>query len=207
MAAAAIFAGVDGTAIVLAVGGFWLNPGQTIALVVIYALSGAVLGGMAGMVWSLVRRDRPRNVAASFEWMTVVFTFLSLTLFCWLYLYDLGLGKSPKGHVWQYAAAVPLSLVFAVCTWLLVRALLRVYRRASSRIVLAALSLIVVVVLEILAVRLVRPGFLAAEGRPGQAASAAPNIVLLVMDTTRLDAVSCYGNPRNTTPNLDRLAD
>lgn len=36
--------------------------------------------------------------------------------------------------------------------------------------------------------------------------STRPNVLLIVMDTTRLDALSCYGNPRATTPNLDRLA-
>jgi arylsulfatase A-like enzyme len=33
-----------------------------------------------------------------------------------------------------------------------------------------------------------------------------PNVIVIVMDTTRLDALSCYGNARETTPNLDRLA-
>lgn len=34
----------------------------------------------------------------------------------------------------------------------------------------------------------------------------APNIVLIVMDTQRVDRLSCYGYERPTTPNLDRLA-
>jgi arylsulfatase A-like enzyme len=33
-----------------------------------------------------------------------------------------------------------------------------------------------------------------------------PNIILIVLDTTRLDHLSCYGYHRNTSPNLDRLA-
>lgn len=33
-----------------------------------------------------------------------------------------------------------------------------------------------------------------------------PNVLLLVLDATRVDACSCYGNPRATTPVLDRLA-
>ena len=33
-----------------------------------------------------------------------------------------------------------------------------------------------------------------------------PNVLLVVLDTVRADAVSCYGNPRPTTPHLDRLA-
>ncbi|MDP6410019.1 MAG: sulfatase [Planctomycetota bacterium] len=35
---------------------------------------------------------------------------------------------------------------------------------------------------------------------------AAPNIVLVVMDTLRADRMSCYGYERETTPHLDRLA-
>jgi len=34
-----------------------------------------------------------------------------------------------------------------------------------------------------------------------------PNILVVVMDTTRADHLSCYGYERETTPNLDRLAD
>jgi len=33
-----------------------------------------------------------------------------------------------------------------------------------------------------------------------------PNIILIVLDNTRLDHLSCYGYHRNTSPNLDRLA-
>jgi arylsulfatase A-like enzyme len=33
-----------------------------------------------------------------------------------------------------------------------------------------------------------------------------PNVLLIVLDTVRADALSCYGNPRTTTPYIDRLA-
>ena len=33
-----------------------------------------------------------------------------------------------------------------------------------------------------------------------------PNIVWIVMDTARRDRFSCYGYPRDTTPNIDRIA-
>jgi len=33
-----------------------------------------------------------------------------------------------------------------------------------------------------------------------------PDIVWIVMDTARADALSCYGNPRKTTPRLDEIA-
>src|SRR4051812_8779093 len=33
-----------------------------------------------------------------------------------------------------------------------------------------------------------------------------PNVVLISVDTTRADHLSCYGYPKQTTPNLDGLA-
>ena len=38
------------------------------------------------------------------------------------------------------------------------------------------------------------------------APEAAPNILLIVLDTVRADALSCMGYHRETTPNLDALA-
>ena len=32
------------------------------------------------------------------------------------------------------------------------------------------------------------------------------NVLLISLDTTRADYLSCYGYPRQTTPNLDALA-
>jgi choline-sulfatase len=40
----------------------------------------------------------------------------------------------------------------------------------------------------------------------GPAPSARPSLVLLTLDTTRADALSCYGAVRGATPNLDALA-
>src|SRR5207253_904439 len=44
-----------------------------------------------------------------------------------------------------------------------------------------------------------------ASGRPG-APPLRPNVVLISLDTTRADHLGCYGYPRPTSPNLDRLA-
>ena len=43
---------------------------------------------------------------------------------------------------------------------------------------------------------------------PGSATGPRPNIVLIIIDTERQDALSCYGNVRQTptTPNIDRVA-
>lgn len=51
----------------------------------------------------------------------------------------------------------------------------------------------------------VRQGSGADLRRPAPNAGA-PNVLWIVMDTARADALSCYGNPRKTTPHLDALA-
>lgn len=48
--------------------------------------------------------------------------------------------------------------------------------------------------------------FLLACTTPAPVEPAQPDILLISLDTTRADALSCYGNPRPTTPNLDALA-
>src|SRR4051812_47383057 len=39
-----------------------------------------------------------------------------------------------------------------------------------------------------------------------KASPSRPNVVLISMDTTRADHLSCFGYPKPTSPNLDRLA-
>ena len=34
-----------------------------------------------------------------------------------------------------------------------------------------------------------------------------PNVILISIDTCRADYLSCYGHPRNTTPNIDAVAE
>ena len=36
--------------------------------------------------------------------------------------------------------------------------------------------------------------------------SGTPNVVVILVDTTRADRLSCYGHARQTTPRLDALA-
>jgi arylsulfatase A-like enzyme len=41
---------------------------------------------------------------------------------------------------------------------------------------------------------------------PSPTEAGRPNVLMIVMDTTRADHLSCYGHPAATTPNIDRLA-
>lgn len=36
--------------------------------------------------------------------------------------------------------------------------------------------------------------------------SSSPNILLITVDSLRLDHLGCYGYPKNTSPNIDKLA-
>jgi len=47
----------------------------------------------------------------------------------------------------------------------------------------------------------------ASAGSDSVAAEGMPNVLWIVMDTVRADGLSCYGYHRNTTPNIDEIAD
>jgi arylsulfatase A-like enzyme len=67
------------------------------------------------------------------------------------------------------------------------------------------LALLQLAVLVSLATLLTLPGC-GESGEPGPSAGRPHGIVLIVLDTLRADALSAYGNPRDTTPAIDGLA-
>ena len=78
------------------------------------------------------------------------------------------------------------------------------------------LALVLLPAVGVAAVVLFRstPSFVPAEFTPGSPAAAAlrdvvegANIVIVVLDAARADHIGCYGYPRETTPNIDRLAE
>ncbi len=80
-------------------------------------------------------------------------------------------------------------------------------QRGPRRQLLIGLALVVVPVgvLAGWALDLERAGRAAREPQVA-APKGAPNVLWLVMDAARADALSCYGNARKTTPHLDALA-
>ena len=48
--------------------------------------------------------------------------------------------------------------------------------------------------------------FAALQGTPSSADRKAENVILVVLDQLQADRLHCYGNPRETSPNMDRLA-
>jgi len=84
-------------------------------------------------------------------------------------------------------------------------------RRRQVNVALVGLFALVLVVSRALARQ--TPGSREADSTPanvraaGQPAAAGqPNVVLISIDTLRADRLSCYGNPRRTSPSLDALA-
>jgi arylsulfatase A-like enzyme len=101
-------------------------------------------------------------------------------------------------------ASVLLSVGLAVCFVRHVRPDSRGFRR----LVVVGLPLLAV---GALGLGVVHAGLVAREERQAIAALPAarggsPNVLLIVLDTVRADALGCYGYTRDTTPNLDRLA-
>ena len=116
--------------------------------------------------------------------------------------------RSPKGSGLQgrlgQGLVVALAIVLGAGVYRLVRALLRRAGPEGRR--RAAQGLAVVLVSAAL---LAAGSWAVAPPKPGLARSAEPsgrpNVVWLVMDTARADAFSCYGDPRRTSPCVDKL--
>lgn len=124
--------------------------------------------------------------------------------------------------VWRQGDATRLYPLAAVAALAAAVALVRAGRRVPLRAprLVGALALGALLLHAGAALHLVREGWLrfpterlpagpasAASGDGGEAAAAGrPNIVLVVLDTTRADHLSVYGHRHRTTPNLERIA-
>src|SRR5262245_14300798 len=167
----------------------------------LYGLFNSVVGGLCGLA---VRHREPRALL----WRTTAIGLLSMTGL---------LGASRLGTTFApQLNGLPSLALPPACAVALAGAgavLLRGHaetsatdagpagRRWARR---AAAALVFVALIPLAAAWWWRPW--GRHSGTGAAGSERPNVVLIVMDTVRVDALSCYGNPRKTTPNLDRLA-
>ena len=191
-----------------------------------HGVMGIVLGALWGTVVGLYFRWRRRTPATAFDLLCHhAASFIAFPLF---FLTALGatvakwaLGKN------EHPVTLPRALLFlvllVVSSWLLfllARLVLRFVLRlpgvratTSPRgfgITMGAYALVTVLI-SFVPPMLVGGGAAprAGAGRIGAAGAGPepPNVLLVVLDTTRADHLSCYGYPRKTTPFLDRLAD
>ncbi|MGH9673999.1 MAG: sulfatase-like hydrolase/transferase, partial [Bryobacteraceae bacterium] len=114
-----------------------------------------------------------------------------------------GMARTKQSAV--YLAAMAAVVVVIVAAWRIrfIRELLldpSPVRGAAVAVALGAVGVVAVVV------RTGVPPDLPAAWRPSAGAAGRPNVVLLIMDSTRADHLSIYGYERNTTPRLEELA-
>jgi arylsulfatase A-like enzyme len=122
----------------------------------------------------------------------------------------------PSGGTWFIflREMIPPRLVFTLVFGCTLAALWATRRPDSPLGALAAIptrpwSMAVFSLIAFLAAGLVMshlPDRLAGSPAHASTKSASPNIVLIVMDATRADHLSCYGYARNTSPNVDQIA-
>ena len=200
------------------VGSFWADKSFLFKGLLLYAFSGTLLGGITGYLLDLLflkqvpwKEDKLRAFYLSLFFASALFleivvylldiTFppLSRDVTTVLYLlltlsasgvlfFMLFKGLSfykGKGGLYFSLSPLPLPLLIGVVGFLLYQMLFWM-QKTTIKDLYAARS-------------------------PGGVASASPiegkpNILLILMDTTRADRFTSYGNPRNTTPHIDRFA-
>ncbi|SIO59328.1 Arylsulfatase A [Singulisphaera sp. GP187] len=103
-------------------------------------------------------------------------------------------------------ASCSLMLGAGLACW--IAPTIQAHRGRFRRMVRASLPPLGLALVALGAIASGRDGWAARSGSSHKAARpGAPNVLLVVMDTVRADATNLNGSPRNTTPNLARLAD
>jgi arylsulfatase A-like enzyme len=113
--------------------------------------------------------------------------------------------KTLMGHALLLAVAILLGRGLYLAVWGLGDAAGRRRRLTRGTVMLAAGGLLWAGAAVVVAYRAERD-FQKELRRAPTTSNGRPNVLWIVLDTARADVLSCYGNPRETTPNIDRLA-
>ncbi len=181
----------------------------------VYVLAGALLGVVIGLVLLLVRLLRPNA-----ERWTRTWPFSAASLLCLLTFLNAITALSRSGVIDPSEPAgivVVLGLIAGLSVlWFCAYNLLdNLQTTSEQRWLFPAGALFVgaavaVVLTSIILQRQVQPatsspaGFLSSETPTG---ANRPNVVLISIDSLRADHLGSYGYSRDTSPNIDRLAD
>ncbi len=207
-AVAGAYAGLVETTLLPARGVAAIGAAGVVNVAVFYAVIWTAVGLLIGLVALLagaVRRSRPDENTRRAFYGSLLVTLVVLVLVGSLVNVELLPTVFAKESL-IFDAALLVGCAFL---WL---GLFRVSRRVMARpssgwyrspLVLASLALVVVLVITAFASREQE----AAGGDETRVAAQADlNIILVVVDALRADHLGCYGYPKNTSPNIDRLA-
>ncbi len=182
-----------------------------LAYAVVGAVSGAVGAGALAKLGRLIRRNRTEPASAFGRYAGLVFGVLGLPIAIFrvrrdLFGDELAL-KSKEGLLvvlGALAAAVVLGSVIAFVT----RRLARAKRTSFVMRPFGGFAVAAAVTLAFVGVAAARPvPAMTASGRALPAAPAsAKNVIVIVVDTLRADALGAYGYTAARTPNLDAFA-
>jgi arylsulfatase A-like enzyme len=205
---APLFLVLEGTWIFVAGGGFLRHHFLLSWTLCRYLFYGAAFAIASVFVaWPITRRLSSRSHGAlSLAATAGMFFALELGLYTFDILAPVSLTPRPKSMLYGGVVAA-LALVMATIVFVGVRASWRRFRGileswswppALGFLAAEAATAVVVLHFGAALVTLVQ--------EPGQAEVERPNVVLIVLDTVRADALSCSGNLIASTPFLDRLA-
>jgi arylsulfatase A-like enzyme len=167
--------------------GDWTDFALRAAVGTFVAFAALLLPALLALAWLVRARPTPVRLAAGLAAAVLAFLVASFRLPAdALYTPDFESGSGPLAN----AGLAALALVAAwVWTPRLPAPGLRVFASAALLLLAGALGWSIVT-------------------RPAPAAwPARPNLVLISLDTTRADALGCYGYERETTPHLDAFAE
>lgn len=168
-------------------------------LAAVFTSVGLLLGLIAGAVLGVVLpRLRP-------SWSLQACVVLYVTLFSYVALV-LILRSLMVFKIWYVTRREPflVALVAAPALALLGILAARIFDKGVARVRRVRLLAVVVVIAGA-----VYTWYIVTSPRPrahGVVDREKPNVVLIVLDALRRDRLSCYGHDRQTSPNLDRLA-
>jgi arylsulfatase A-like enzyme len=195
---------LDGLLVLAGTGAFWRGPLEILEPVALLGALGAVgaaaLGAAADATGLGARAGAALLAAVSFA--------AGGLAVMGVHLFDVGIPIESRDHPAAYLPGLGAVLVAALVLGLLLR-------RAEARWPATKRALALGAALALLVPTALLEGARAAAAyreaarvakAPPAGADALPDLFLLVLDTTRADALSSYGSPRRETPQLDRVA-
>jgi arylsulfatase A-like enzyme len=188
-------------------------PAMILRNLLLYAAAGSILGAVVGAglaVVALCLRRRP----ASFARPGVVWAVLlsAVVLLYWIYAGNVIYQGGARS-----AVALGIDVIAVGCAALLAALLgRRAFLGQGAGQAAAITSLVLLLLWAPFYFVAAAPGAELIEGGPDlgrvrvgtavQPAAGSPNVLMIVLDTTRCDCLGCYGGGDRYTPNIDRLA-